>query len=158
MEKINKRKKLVIVMIVLVLIIIVGIGIFFLVGINAQKTPSLPADFPGGVEVVSSFNFQSTPIDSNDIFGSWKGTSEDTIDSKNTLTDTLITFNSDGTYSYNFEGFEETGFYKIENYKIFLGSSKDNLESGELAYGNLQGNDLILMFPQFPKVTFYQRA
>ena len=93
-------------------------------------------------------------IDKNQILGTWKSTSE-----------TLI-FNLDDTYTIKTEISEESGKYKIQDYKILFYDKEasegdvdfSNSHSYIESWASIENNQLILIYPQFPKSVTYEKA
>jgi len=146
------RKNLLIGAIVLIGIVLLGYFLF------------QGSDSDGGEVLDDSFLIYEEPeipISLNNIYGDWKGVSEEFIGGKNeNLEDHSISFNEDKSYSAVEYGVIDEGVYKLENNRILFTESLEDFELEGVfleAFVDVKGNELILTYPQFRKTVVFVR-
>ena len=143
----------------LVLICIIIITMIFIFN-NQSKTPEVnnKSEIPDIKDQPKTEEPNSLPPDK--LIGTWNAISEEVKGEINTeLEDYSITFNQN-SYNSTISGVKESGNYKLEQDKIiFYQQEEDLMKSGSFlqAYGELKNNQLILTFPQYPKIVIYEK-
>lgn len=138
--------------ITITIIIIIIIAIILSLNLFKEKEP----------ETYEELGYQ--PITPTNIIGTWTAISEKFAFSDSTNTDLenySITFNSDNTYSSLTYGISETGVYRFKDDRIYFYDSEEqvNLEGNFFqAYGWIKDDELVLIFPQFPKTVVYEKV
>jgi len=112
--------------------------------------------------VFNYINTMQEKITKQSIEGTWTAVSEEVKGEVNTeVEDTSITFNPDDTYTSVSYGFEEAGFYKIdEKQDIYLYEDEAQLSTPSMfvVFAEKQDDTLTLTYPQYPKTVIYKKA
>lgn len=148
-----KNKKIFVIAIIILLIIVVGLFIYFKLSVKETISPPAVGNF---VQQENSFPI----LNPQDLIGSWKAVFEEVNTVQSNNVDFSITFNSDGSYFSSENSMNDSGLYKLTNdSRIIFYYTENDLSNGNYqeASGNINENNLTLIYPAYPRVVVFER-